>query len=98
MDGGDLATIIVALIAGLAGWAAQRAAAKASTSNVALTTRVDVEKDAYDRARQYDTETIRRQQDEIGELRVEIMILKRRIERCERTHGIPSPEKEVPNV
>lgn len=68
-DWGDLVTLAVAAIAALSAYASQRAAAKASTLNTTTTTRVDMEKEAYDRARKFDIETIERQDAEIDELR-----------------------------
>jgi chromosome segregation ATPase len=76
MEPAAIASIIVSLIAALAGYASQRAAAKASTKNAATSsrteldkTRADAEKEAYERARAFDTETIRRQDEELDELR-----------------------------
>lgn len=90
----NVATIIVALIAGISAWAAQKAAAKASEKNTTATTRVDMEKDAYERARAFDTETITRQDDRIkdlelenAELHKEIRMLRARTARLERALG-----------
>lgn len=69
MDPINVASIFVSLIAAVAAYASQRAAAKASTKNVEATSRVDMEKEAYDRARKFDTETIARQDAEIDEIR-----------------------------
>lgn len=66
---GNVVSVSVALIAALAAWASQRSAAKASTLNTLTVTAVDREKEAYERARAFDTETIRRQDEEIAELR-----------------------------
>lgn len=71
MDKASLATLAVAVIAALSAWASQRAASRASTTNTNTTSRVEMEKEAYDRARAYDTETISRQDAEIAELRSE---------------------------
>ena len=76
MDYAALATIIVAAIAGVSALASQRAAARASTMNTQTTSRVDMEREAYERARAFDTETIARQDREIAELRAEILSLK----------------------
>lgn len=65
----DIASVIVSLIAASAAIASQRAAARASVVNTKETSRVDMEKEAYERARAYDTETIRRQDAEIEEIR-----------------------------
>lgn len=69
MDWGDAVTIFVAIVAAASAWASQRSAAKASTLNVSTTSRVEMEKEAYERARAFDIETIKRQDDEILELR-----------------------------
>ena len=74
MDGSTvtaLASIVVAGIAASSAYASQRSAARATTVNTDKTTRSDMEKEAYERARAFDTETIRRQDTEIGELRQE---------------------------
>lgn len=68
-DGGDIVSFAVAVVAGLFAWASQRSASKASATNTATVTAVDREKEAYERARAFDTETIRRQDEELAELR-----------------------------
>lgn len=60
----------VAGIAALGAWASQRAASKATT----VSTRMDAEKEAYERARQFDIETIQRQQEEIKQLRERLAV------------------------
>lgn len=72
MDAIQVASIIVAGIAASAAYASQRAAAKASTVNTSTNSRVEMEKEAYDRARKYDTDTIERQDREIEELRTQV--------------------------
>lgn len=67
----NIGTILVALIAAAGAWASQRAASRASMANTSTSSRVEMEKEAYDRARAYDTETIKRQDAEIAELREE---------------------------
>lgn len=84
MDAANIATIVVAAIAALSAWASQRAASRASTVNALTSSRVDMEKEAYDRARAYDTETIKRQDEEIADLRSENNTLKLKCEACER--------------
>lgn len=81
MDAVNVATVIVALIAALGAWASQRAASKSATRNVTVASRVDMEKEAYDRARAYDTETISRQDNEIKELRLEHESCEEKIEK-----------------
>lgn len=65
----SMASILVAIIAAFSAIASQRAAAKASVLNTQTTSRVDMEREAYERARNFDTETIRRQDEELEELR-----------------------------
>lgn len=91
MDPVSVASIIVAIVAATSAYASQRAASKATTVNTITTSRVDMEKEAYDRARSYDTETIKRQDTELDELRVEnktlqqeVRILRLRITRLEQ--------------
>lgn len=64
-----VASVIVAFIAAASAYAAQRSASKASSKQVEVHGRVDMEKEAYERARAFDTETIRRQDEELAELR-----------------------------
>lgn len=61
--------IIVSIIAALGGWLAARAAANATVKNVSTSSRVEMEKEAYERARKLDTDTIARQDEELEELR-----------------------------
>lgn len=83
MDPASVASIIVALIALASAYASQRAsskaavvAANASVSTASINARVDMETEAYQRARAFDTETIRRQAVEIDELSVEVLALR----------------------
>lgn len=71
MDGTSIASIIVAVIAMGSALASQRAASRASVLNTTTTSRVDMERDAYVRARTLDTETIRRLEKENADLRKE---------------------------
>ena len=69
MDKGQiLSSIIISLIAAIGGYLAARASAKASMKNISTSSRVEMEKEAYERARKMDTETIKRQDDELAEL------------------------------
>lgn len=65
----DIGSIIVAIVAALGAWAAQRSAAKSNTFNTLVAGRLDAEREAYERARGFDVETIKRQDAEINELR-----------------------------
>lgn len=70
MDKGQIfATIIISLIGAAGAYLAARASAKASMKNVTTSSRVEMEKEAYERARKLDTETIQRQDAELDELR-----------------------------
>lgn len=69
----------VAGIAALGAWASQRAASKAST----VSTRMDAEKEAYERARQFDIETIQRQQEEIKQLRERLAVAESKVQKLE---------------
>lgn len=69
MDLDRMITITVVLITAVSAYASQRAAARASRMNTQTTSRVDMEKEAYERARKFDVETIQRQDAEILELR-----------------------------
>lgn len=76
MDAATIGSVAIAVIAAVASIAAQRQAAKASTTNAAATSRAAMETDAYIRARKYDMETIERQDEELEELRAENRTLK----------------------
>lgn len=69
---------IVTLIATLVGWLTNRASNKASVTNVTTSSRVEMEKEAYERARKLDTETITRQDAELKELETKYDRLKSR--------------------
>lgn len=91
MDAVNVASIIVAIIAALSAYASQRSAERATATNANVTSRVEMEKEAYERARSYDTETIRRQDEELDELRednkklrAEVEALRKRVVRLER--------------
>lgn len=64
-----LSIAIPSAIAALGAWAASRASSKASVVNNQTSSRTEMEKEAYDRARKFDTETIARQDAEIEEVR-----------------------------
>lgn len=68
MDEGNVIAIFIALIAALGSWASHRATAKANSDNAKASNRVEMEKEAYDRARKLDVETIERQVGEMAEL------------------------------
>lgn len=63
-----LVSVLISLITGMGGWLAAREARKANTTNTLASNRVEMEKEAYERARALDTETINRQSKQIQEL------------------------------
>lgn len=79
----ELGSVLVAGIAATGAWASQRSAAKASTTNAAVTSRLDAEKEAYERARKFDIETIERQAEQLKNCATEIEALKKRLARIE---------------
>jgi FtsZ-binding cell division protein ZapB len=86
MDAGiitAIASILVAAVAALSAYASQRSAAKTSTTNLEVASRNDAAKDAYERARAFDTETISRQDAELEELRAENADLKTKHRTCD---------------
>lgn len=75
-----VASIVVATVAASSAYASQRSAAGATTKNTTVTSRTDMEKEAYERARAFDTETIKRQDTDIIELRVSNKTLQKDLE------------------
>lgn len=65
----DFGAILVALIAALGAWAAQRSATRASKFNTETSGRLEAERNAYERARAFDVDTIKRQAKELESLR-----------------------------
>jgi hypothetical protein len=72
----DFGAIIVAAIAALGAWAAQRSTAKANKAGLVVSKRLDAEHGAYERARAFDIQTILRQDEEIEELKADNQALK----------------------
>lgn len=68
----DLIPIGVASIASFAAYWSNRSANRATTTNTQIGGRLDAEKEAYERARQFDLETIKRQDTELRELRTQV--------------------------
>jgi len=77
----DIGTIIVALLSALGAWAAQRSASRSSIIQTQASGRLDAERDAYGRARNFDVDTIAHQQREINELRIDNQNLRQEMER-----------------
>lgn len=83
-----IVSAVVAIVASGSAYASQRAASRASMVN----SRTAAEEEAYIRARDMDIETIRRQDEEIAELRAEnkslhkkMRDLSERLSKCERS-------------
>lgn len=100
MNIADFGSIIVALIATLGAWAAQKAASNANRSNTTVSGKIEAEKGAYERARSFDIQTIDRQHKEILDLqndniqlRQEIVVLRLRINKIEKM--VPDWERIV---
>lgn len=81
MEAAVIASILVSLIAAVSGYASQRAAAKASNQNASTSSRTEMEKEAYERARSFDTATIARQDAELIELRKNVKDLNADVKR-----------------
>lgn len=91
----DIGGILVAIIAALGAWLSQRAASRATFTNTTVASRLDAEKEAYNRARAFDLQTIERQDSELTELRKDnkqlyerVAVLQERIARLESTRPI----------
>lgn len=69
----SLASIIVAVVAAYGAFSSQKQVSKAAR----YSSRLDFERDAYERARKFDTETITRQDMELEELKREISLLRK---------------------
>ena len=91
----DVGGILIAIIAALGAWAAQRSAAKASGVQKTASLKLEAERDAYERARAFDVDTIDRQDLELKALREENKILKEEIKHLkERLNQL---EQRLPN-
>jgi TolA-binding protein len=71
MNGVGIASIAVSLVAALGAWLSARESRKASTTNATASGRVEMEKEAYERARALDVATIERQAKRLKELEEE---------------------------
>jgi len=83
MDGGNWASIIVAIVVLISAISSGRQASKASTTN----SKVLAETEAYGRARAIDTATIERQEKELVKLRA-------RVEKLEEDEDVSEGEKK----
>lgn len=78
-----ISAIVVSIVAATGSWLAARQGAKAQMKNVATSSRVEMEKEAYERARKMDTETIASQEKKIVKLEGEIEELEVKVEEQE---------------
>lgn len=86
-----IATVLAALIAGGAAIATQRSAAAAAVRNQSVSSRTDIEKEAFERAKSFYTDTIDRQDrmiaardGKIGDLETKVETLEGKVEELER--------------
>jgi hypothetical protein len=70
-NGIGIASIIISVIGALGVWLSARESRKATTTNTTASGRVEMEKEAYERARALDVQTIERQERRILELEEE---------------------------
>lgn len=70
-NGVGIASIVISIVAALGAWLSARESRKATTTNTVASGRVEMEKEAYERARALDVETIERQDKRIKELEEE---------------------------
>lgn len=78
-----LASVLAAAIAAAAAVASQRAAANASVKNTTTTTRVDIEKEAFERAEALLDRQFKRQEEEIEGLHADVDRLNHRVRQLE---------------
>lgn len=92
-----IATVIAAIIAAFAAIATQRSAAAAAVRNQSVSSRTDIEKEAFERAKDFYTDTIDRQGANIHELETDVANLKGRVryleEELERERALNSKER-----
>ena len=88
MDKSDIVVLLVTIISATAAFASQRAAARATSKDKLVSSRADLETEAYTRARAIDTETIERQTNELKEMRVEIADLRTKCETTEDKYDL----------
>lgn len=74
-----IATVIAAAIAAVAAIATQRSSAAAAVRNQSISSRTDIEKEAFERAKGFYTDTIDRQSVEIQGLETDVGTLRGRV-------------------
>lgn len=93
MNAIDISAIIIAIIALGSSWVTARTSSKATTINNETNARVEMEKEAYNRARDFDINTIERQKEQIETLQRENRELKQTVQQL--TERLNRLEKEV---
>lgn len=83
MDWTNVASVLVAALAALAAFASQRAAANASVKNTSTTSRTDIEKEAFERAKSYYAGALDRQDAEIEGLHADVDRLEHKVRQLE---------------
>lgn len=91
MNAIDISAIAIAIIALGSSWVTARTSSKATTINNETNARVEMEKEAYTRARDFDINTIERQNEQIEKLQREnrelketVRVLTERLNRLEK--------------
>lgn len=91
MNAIDISAIAIAIIALGSSWVTARTSSKATTINNETNARVEMEKEAYNRARDFDINTIERQNEQIEKLQREnrelketVRVLTERLNRLEK--------------
>lgn len=93
MNAIDISAIAIAIIALGSSWVTSRTSSKATTINNETNARVEMEKEAYNRARDFDINTIERQKEQIETLQRENRELKQTVQQL--TERLNRLEKEV---
>ena len=87
------AVVVAAAVSGLFGWVTQRSAARANLRSTETTTRTDIEKEAFERAKGFYTDTIDRQDRQITELEADVAR-----EKSERVQEVGRVRSELADV
>lgn len=82
-----IATVLAAIISAGIAWLTNRAARRAEARNAANLSRTDIEKGAFERAQEFYTDTIERQDREIRDCHAEGQALKRQVTALTRRVG-----------
>lgn len=86
MDLTSIGAVVVAVVAAVGAWASQKSASRASMIIASTSSRLEAEREAYERARAFDVATIQRQDEEITGLLKEIATLRTKLNVLEDLH------------